>query len=74
MTPKEIRGLEPGQWLTFTPNIWADSIDGKITDIGPETIRIEWDDGLVSVMPPANLHSSKFQSLEPQGPVHAEST
>lgn len=69
MTPDAARSLQVGDWLTFTPNIWAQPIPGEIVsfrvvDLHVEGFRIEWLDGHISIMRPEDLHSSKFQPLE----------
>lgn len=60
MTPQEIRGLKAGDWITFTPTIWSDPIDGQVVELRPN-IRVEWDDGHVATVNTDQLHSSKFQ-------------
>jgi hypothetical protein len=65
MTPKEIRGLEPGQWITFTPTIFSEGIDGRIEEFNPDgTFYVIWDDDHRSIMKLSQLHSSKFQLKE----------
>ena len=64
MTPQEIRDLKPGSWLTFTPTIWSDPIDGQVVTSDDRGLMIEWDDGHTAPIKPDQLHSSKFQPLE----------
>jgi hypothetical protein len=59
MTLSELRALEVGSRLTFSPNIWSPGIAGRVIEITPEGVRIEWDDGHRGLT--NYLHSPKFQ-------------
>jgi hypothetical protein len=68
MSPEEIRTLEVGQWLTFTPTIWSYPIPGQIKYITPKGyFHVEWDDGHYATIKPDQLHSSKFQLEDTEG-------
>jgi hypothetical protein len=68
MSPEEIRTLEVGQWLTFTPTIWSQPISGQILSVDPEGhLYIVWDDEHRSLIKPDQLHSSKFQLEDTEG-------
>jgi hypothetical protein len=64
MSPEEIRTLEVGQWLTFTPTIWSQPISGQVIRVDDQGLMIEWDDGHTAPIKPDQLHSSKFQLEE----------